>query len=181
MIIDRYFSVEKQTLEDLQNQLDTIVQEMEQLAEENSGEEGCFSDLDTVNKKKVSSQMKEMKGKAEFATDLKIMSQYIELAEKESDIKKNIKELEKTLDTQVISKYASLIESEIKVLVVEDKWMTAIELAIKGEMDRISQRLTERIKELAERYASPLPSLFAEMEELSSKVDSHIKTLGFIW
>lgn len=150
---------------------------MEQLAEENSGEEGCFSDLDTVNKKNVSLQMKEMKGKAEFATDLKIMSQYIELAEKESDTKKKIKELEKTLDTQVISKYASLTESEIKALVVEDKWMTAIELAIKGEMDRISQRLTGRIKELAERYTATLPDLVEETDILTSKVDAHLNTM----
>lgn len=181
LIIDHYFSVEKQTLEDLQNQLDTIVQEMEQLAEENSGEEGCFSDLDTVNKKNVSSQMKEMKGKAEFATDLKIMSQYIELAEKESDTKKKIKELEKTLDTQVLSKYASLTESEIKDLVVEDKWMTAIELAIKWEMDRISQKLTGRIRELAERYVTTLPDLVKETDILTSKVDAHLNAMWFIW
>lgn len=181
LIIDRYFSVEKQALEDLQNQLDTIVQEMEQLAEENSGEEGCFSDLDIVNKKNVSLQVKEMKGKAEFATDLKIMSQYIELAEKESDTKKKIKELEKTLDTQVISKYASLTESEIKALVVDDKWMTAIELAIKGEIDRISHRLTGRIRELAERYATALPDLVKETDSLANKVDAHLKAMGFVW
>ena len=29
--------------------------------------------------------------------------------------------------------------------------------AIHGEMDRISQALTERVKELAERYETPLP------------------------
>jgi type I restriction enzyme M protein len=48
-------------------------------------------------------------------------------------------------------------------------------------MDRISQRLTQRIKELAERYEIPLPALVTETETLTGKVDAHLKKMGFIW
>ncbi len=37
-------------------------------------------------------------------------------------------------------------------MVVEDKWLATLETAIQGEIDRISQALTGRVKELAERY-----------------------------
>jgi type I restriction enzyme M protein len=64
---------------------------------------------------------------------------------------------------------------------VDDKWMATLEHAVKGEMDHITQRLTGRIKELAERYATPLPTLITETETLTDKVDAHLKKMGFIW
>lgn len=46
---------------------------------------------------------------------------------------------------------------------VDDKWMASIERSVKTEMERISQRLTQRIKELAERYETPLPKQTADV------------------
>ncbi len=43
-------------------------------------------------------------------------------------------------------------------LVGDDHWLAALDKDIHGEMDRISQTLTQRVKELAERYETPLPS-----------------------
>jgi hypothetical protein len=37
--------------------------------------------------------------------------------------------------------------------------LAALDSAIHGEMDRISQQLTRRVKELAERYEAPLPKI----------------------
>ena len=39
----------------------------------------------------------------------------------------------------------SLTESEIKALVVDDKWFAALDAAIRSEMDRVSQQLTQRV------------------------------------
>jgi type I restriction enzyme M protein len=72
-----------------------------------------------------------------------------------------------------------LSENEVKTLVVDDKWMQTIENAVKGEIDHISQRLTNRIKELAERYETPLPQIDKEVEELEAKVKDHLKKMGF--
>ena len=54
---------------------------------------------------------------------------------------------------QVLAKYAKLTEDEIKTLVVEDKWFASIRAAIEGEVERLTQRLAGRVKELEERYA----------------------------
>jgi type I restriction enzyme M protein len=77
--------------------------------------------------------------------------------------------------------YKALSVDEVKTLVVDDKWMATFEMDVKTEMERISQRLTGRIKELAERYAMPLPSLTAEVEVLEEKVHAHLKNMGFVW
>jgi type I restriction enzyme M protein len=45
----------------------------------------------------------------------------------------------------------------------------------------VSQTLTGRIRELAERYESPLPQIVDEVAALSAKVDEHMKKMGFTW
>ena len=55
-------------------------------------------------------------------------------------------------------------------MVVDDKWISAIETSVKSEMERISQRLTQRIKELAERYETTLEQHNREVEELENRV-----------
>ena len=75
----------------------------------------------------------------------------------EADLKKQLKDAEADLDAKAYAQYPTLTEAEIKTLVVDDKWLAALAAAIHGEMDRISQALTQRVKELAERYETPLP------------------------
>jgi hypothetical protein len=50
--------------------------------------------------------------------------------------------------------------------------------AVQGELDRVSQTLTGRIRQLAERYATPLPQLVDEVEALAAKVNGHLKKMG---
>jgi type I restriction enzyme M protein len=65
------------------------------------------------------------------------------------------------------------------VLVVDDKWLARIEQDVQSEMQRISQRLTGRIKELAERYDEPLPALENDVENMEKKVRGHLEKMGF--
>ena len=46
-------------------------------------------------------------------------------------------------------------------------------------MDRISQALTQRVKELAERYETPLPQLADKVSEWERKVNGHLAKMGF--
>ncbi|HHV19528.1 MAG TPA: type I restriction endonuclease, partial [Thermoanaerobacterales bacterium] len=66
-------------------------------------------------------------------------------------------------------------------ILVNDKWIVSIINEITTEMDRISHRLTTRIKELSERYGETLPEIEAGVEELSKKVKSHLQRMGFAW
>ena len=50
-----------------------------------------------------------------------------------------------------------------------------------GELDRVSQTLTGRIRQLAERYATPLPKLTDEVETLAARVEDHLKMMGAAW
>ena len=52
---------------------------------------------------------------------------------------------------------------------------------MQGELERVSQTLTSRVRQLTERYATTLPQLTQQVEELSSKVDEHLKKMGGEW
>ena len=181
LVINRYFASEKKAIEELQIKFDNASREIEELVEENSGEEGYFESFDKVNRANILSRVREIKNSKDDVEEVKVMEKYLLLKEQESEAKTKINLAERALDVEVVAKYKILTESEIKVLVVDDKWMATLEQAVKGEMDRISQRLTQRIKELAERYTTPLPILVTETESLTNKVDEHLKKMGFIW
>jgi len=87
-------------------------------------------------------------------------------------------------DDKLLEKYLGgqeLTEDEIKTLVVDDKWLATIAAAVQGELDRVSQTLTSRIRQLAERYATPLPQLTDEVATLAARVDGHLKKMGAVW
>ena len=79
------------------------------------------------------------------------------------------------------TKYPKLTEEEIKQLVVDEKWLATLADAVQGELDRVSQTLTSRIRQLAERYATPLPTLTKKLATLSTRVDDHLKKMGAVW
>ena len=87
---------------------------------------------------------------------------------------------EEALNKKLVTKYGMLTEDEIKTLVVDDKWLAAIADAVRGELDRVSQSLTSRIRELADRYTAPLPQLTSEVERLTARVAAHLEKMGFV-
>ena len=106
---------------------------------------------------------------------------YVDLTEQEATASKKVKDAIKALDAKVAAQYSQLSQAEIKTLVVNDKWLTVLASSVQGELDRVSQALTGRIKQLAERYATPIPQLAAEVETLAARVDEHLKKMGFVW
>jgi type I restriction enzyme M protein len=48
-------------------------------------------------------------------------------------------------------------------------------------MDAINQRLTGRIKEVAERYEFTLGALDSSSKELEEKVSAHLEKMGLVW
>lgn len=86
-----------------------------------------------------------------------------------------------SVDRAVFKHYPTLDEAAIKTLVVQDKWLATLQAGIKAEIERITQQLASRVKELEERYAEPLPALEAAVEALSEKVAGHLRAMGLEW
>jgi len=113
--------------------------------------------------------------------EAEVLLEWLRLAGEEADMKKTLKNAEAALDAKAYGKYPQLTEAEIKTLVADDKWLTALDRAIHGEMDRITQSLTERVKELAERYEISMPQMVNLVADLEAKVNRHLERMGFSW
>src|SRR5262249_5070192 len=149
--------------------------------EEHSGEDGAFAELEKVNKGYVTARLREMAFEADGADEAAVLKNWLNLKTEEDKLKKQLWDAEEKLEEVVYAKYPTLSEDEVKTLVVEDKWMAALDAHIHGEMDRVSQQLTARIKDLADRYENPLSKLTDRVADLEAKVNGHLERMGFTW
>jgi type I restriction enzyme M protein len=113
--------------------------------------------------------------------DLQVLDEWLRLNGQEADVNRRLKAAEAALDAEAYARYPTLTESEITTLVVDDKWLAALDAAVHSEMDRISRQLTARVKDLSERYEIPLPRLMEHTADLESKVAQHLERMGFAW
>ena len=181
LIVARYFAKEQAGTDQLAAGLESVTAKLAELEEEHGGEDGAFAELDKVNKANVAARLREVKGDKEAEEEAAVLTDWLALNTKEAYLKKLLKDAEAALDAKAYAMYPKLTEAEIKTLVVDDKWLAALDATIHGEMNRVSQELTQRVKELAERYETPLPQMTSRVAELEAKADRHLERMGFSW
>lgn len=181
LIVARYFADEQTKIDTLQSKLDSASQELETYLEENSGDDGllneALNDKDKVTKATVTARLK-------IATDpdeKSALKQAQKLFDNEANAKKALKKAQDALDLAVFKQYPKLSIDEIKNLIVDDKWLATLQSNIEAEIERVTQQLANRVKELEERYNEPLPAITKSVENLSEKVAGHLKAMGLEW
>ncbi|WP_107034425.1 type I restriction-modification system subunit M [Proteus mirabilis] len=181
LIVARYFADEQTKIDTLQSELDSASQELETYLEENSGDDGllneALNDKDKVTKATVTARLK-------IATDpdeKSALKQAQKLFDNEANAKKALKKAQDALDLAVFKQYPKLSIDEIKNLIVDDKWLATLQSNIEAEIERVTQQLANRVKELEERYNEPLPAITKLVEDLSKKVAGHLKAMGLEW
>jgi len=179
LVINRYFAEHQQNINELNTELENLQSQKTEMEEEHSGEDGAFAELEKINKGNINARLKEIKDEADSETEQKILKAYIKLLTQEAASKKAIKEAEAKLDAELLAFYPSLTEEQVKQLVVDDKWMASMEKDSHSEMDRISQRLTQRVKQLAERYEMPLSVQTEQVADCEKTVIGHLRKMGF--
>ena len=188
LLIARYFAAERDAIAAQEAELAGIEQQLDETREEHSGEDGILSeviegegDKQKITAKAVKARLKDIRDDPEYAEERQALEDYAALLDQQTAAKANLKAAQDQLETKLGAKYPALSENDIKTLVVDDKWLASIEAAVQGELDRVSQTLTGRIRQLAERYATPLPQLTEEVSLLAARVDEHLKKMGAVW
>ncbi len=181
LLVARYYAKEQAAIDQLAAELEGTSARLVELEEEHGGEDGAFSEFDKVNKANVTARWKEIKGDKAVKDEAAVLDDWLKLNTEEADLKRRVKDAEADLDANAFARYPKLTEAEIKTLVVDDKWLATLAAAVQGELDRVSQTLTDRIRQLAERYATPLPQLTIEVADLAARVDGHLKKMGAVW
>lgn len=185
LIIQEYFPELQQQIEDIEAELDSIKSRKAEIDEENGTTDDSLIndayDEGKTSKKQLKDTLVNLgKRDDENAEAFDLLTEYLELLEKEPSMKKSLNALKDEVERKVISKYPKLSEEEIKTLIVDKKWFSTISERIESELDNISHRLSNRIKELAERYEKPLVEIEKEVDDLTSKVEEHLKAMGMV-
>jgi type I restriction enzyme M protein len=181
VIVARYFAKEQAAIDEVAAKLEAATAKLAELEEEHGGEDSAFSELEKVNKGNVSARLKEIEGDQEAKDEAAVLKDWLKDKAEEDRFKMELADAEDKLDDAAYAKYPTLSDGAVKTLVVEDKWLAALDALIHGEMDRVSQQLTARVKELVERYEIPLPTLTDHVAVLEAKVNGHLERMGFAW
>lgn len=209
LLIDVYFAKQKEQLNALEQAVESAQARIAELEEEHSAEDGLFAELDKVNATEISKLLKTKKqenakaskkeallsiaaepeavyGDVEVeievpTSEIAILEEYIAQDNLIKSANKEIKELNAELEKAVLEKYPALSIMEIKDLVINHKWTSALQQALSAEQEKLSQTLTRRIKELAERYVTTLSNLEKETKAAEAKVKAHLAKMGLAW
>jgi type I restriction enzyme M protein len=184
LVIAKYYAAEKKVIEELEVARDEVTRQFEELQEEHGGDEGLLaevaSDNGKISKANVVRRIGEIKKNKEFKDELDVLEACLVLLNNEADLNRQIKDNSATLNEHVLSKFPKLSVDEIKSLIVDEKWIAELQQSINSELDRISQKLTSRVSELARRYEIALPEMTFQVNQLSVKVEDHLKHMGFV-
>jgi type I restriction enzyme M protein len=181
LIVARYFAAEQKAIDETSASLEAANSALAELEEEHSGDDQAFAGYEKINAAAVKERIREIGDDTDAADELAVLTQWQALSDKEAKLKKALRELEAELDAKAHAQYSKLTVPEIKSLVVDDKWLAALYTTVSAEVEHVSQSLTQRVRELAARYESPLPVLLDDVTALSEKVSGHLLRMGVTW
>lgn len=185
LFINRYFSEEQENINQIEAEINQLELEKTELVEEHSNEESIFeeikNDKGNITKGNLNKKIKELKGNLEFNEEFNLLITYKNLDDKIAKLKKEIKSRKEQLTVIIKDKYKEISEDELKIMIIQDKWMNDLLSYMNEALVRVSQRLTIQIEELGDRYRETLKQLEEKHDKLQNKVRDHLKRMGLKW
>ena len=180
LVARRYFSDDLAKLEEKQSELERLSQELESHLEEHGGEEGVLNDVLDAKGKLSAKLLKAALEEDDIEEDERAILQTTQtLMTQEKAAKDAVKTQSEALNLAIFKQFGQLSEEEIKQLVVKDKWLATLQSRIENRLENSIQQLISRLNTLEDRYRSPMAELAQEVEIWQSKVDAHLKNMGF--
>ena len=184
IVLDAFFVLEQKEIEKAEEKLNQTESEFEEFIENNSDENGYFTDYmgddEKIDSKKITSRVKLLtKEKKTQNEEYKILNNYVDYESSIKSQKKHITELKKVLDDNCRNRYETFTDAEVKDLLVNRKWYKAIDDGIQNLYVTVANHLTKRIVELYERYENTLSELNTKLAEEEKVVFGHLTQMGF--
>ena len=186
LIVARWFASKQAGIEQLRGIHESAARKLEDFVEEHlasaGGEDGVLMAVANgrgrVTKAAATERLQAIRDDPESDEEQDILMRCLELIDAESRAGKAVKGGQAALNRAVIARYATLTVPEIKALVVDDKWCASIEAAIADDIQRPTQLLTDRVRQLTQRYARPLSEIDEKALKLSDRVAAHLERMG---
>ncbi|WP_078987305.1 type I restriction-modification system subunit M [Streptomyces sp. XY332] len=183
LVVARYFADEQAKVDALRAAAENASRAVEEYIEEHAVEDGLLAeamDDGKISKPLASTRLKVARHEGADAEEIKALQHLIKLYNEEAVAKKAAKEAQAALDLATLKKYGLLTESEIKQLVLDDKWAATIRGRAASEVNSVTRDLVARIQQLGGRYADTVDVIDAALKALESKVMKHLAAMGVI-
>jgi len=182
LVQDRFFLAESAKVARLQTEIDEAKRELDGFIEEQSGEDGLLdgatTDAGNVTQAAVKKRRRQLGNDADDREERDALDVVLDLMKGQASAKRAWKAARTRLDGNMLARYASLTESEIADIVVNDKWMASIRGLMRREAERSINELVDRVGVLGERYAKPLADLAVRVEKLAGRVERNLADMG---
>ena len=140
-----------------------------------------MNDKGKVTKGGVKDRLKAIEGEAESDEEREALERCLALIDAESAAARAVKEAQAALDEKVLARYGKLTEAEIKMLVVEDKWL-ALPARRRRRRSAADDPTTRRAREgTGGAVRAVAAGAGARSRDVQHKVEGHLKKMGLAW
>lgn len=180
IVVHKFFDSEYKAIMQVRSEIEQLQNRADQLAEDNPEafvdffEDGKFSE--SIVKKEVTAFKKGTSEGTDYMNAL--WKQYLSIYTEKKEKASNEKSLVAVLTKQVIAKYNSQTEDDVRSLVIYDKWKATIMQRAEAELARINQKMRTDVLALVDRYAHTLTEIDSRVNELRDKVNAHLAAMG---
>jgi type I restriction enzyme M protein len=182
LIVARYFAQERENLDKLISAVEEASRAVVEYVEEHALEDGLLAeamDDDKISKVLVAARLQIAKREGSDPGEVAALEHLLKLYETEAAGKKVVKAMQDELDKKTLVKYGDLSESEVKTLVLDDKWAATVVSRASAEVEGLTLALVERLHVLGDRYAETVSAIDDAQQQMDAKVMVHLVAMGF--
>ena len=180
LILDHFFKDDLVAIEKLTEEIEEINSRMAELEEEQSDEDGLFTDIEKINKSTINAKIRDLKQDKDSDEEINFLHQWIELYNQQSDMKRKLKTLSMDIDEEIFKFYPSISDDLLRTIVVLNKWIDSIEKFNFGIVEIINISLHKRIKDIVQRYEQPLTFIDNKVKVIEIKIGNHLRNMGIL-
>jgi len=181
LIVAQYFADQQTEVDELTAKAEEAMRAVEEYVEENAVEEGLLAtamDDDKISRALGAKRLKEVRQEGTDPEEIKALQRLIALYDAEAVAKKTLKDAQVVLDEATLKKYSALGESDVKMIVLDDKWQASVITRVSAEVEALTLALVGRLQQLGDRYSVTVGELGSEVASFESKVASHLAAMG---
>jgi len=187
LVKQEYYAAELDKVQDLVKKYETAENDLEQYLQDCSdlGDDDPLTDIRDEDKiiadaecKKILKLLQKDSGRKEDAVAVK---KYLDMRNVLAAAKKAASEAEKALDTKTLERFSSLTADEVRLLMIERKWLPSIRRGMEELCENQLQNLATDVLALDARYSETLPELERQYHEAKEKVHGVLREMGFTW
>jgi type I restriction enzyme M protein len=181
LIVARYFSDEQAVVDGLNVKLESDSAAVFEHAGEHGADEGLLpdatNDKGVYTKQLVTAVIREARASGDQET-LNCALAAFELLNADSVSKKAAKDAQAKLDETTLRMYGELSVDDVKSIVLDDKWQSALLTRVDDAVSNLTLKLVARVSVIGARYFETVSELDGELATLEANVAKHLAAMG---